>query len=207
MAARNAFGLSPSAAIIGGLPRPKRPSGMPLREWLCLPEHAPMPDEATVWRSAERRRIDACLCVTFMGQHWHVSAPGYRVGDVVLCLPTRRGVVLRVRSLDTGAPDTLAVRADLAASLRSRPRTARPDRSATNSGSPTTAHAQSRADSPLDGGAHRQIPVQQAATPRGRRRSRKRGKARAALVAPAVSIRLVLDVRLSLASSTPGSST
>lgn len=201
----DAFGFRTAAALIGSSTRANGKVLMSSAEAAALLREHLRRDAA--WRHAEQRRIDACLCVTFRGERWHVNAPGFHVGDLVLCLPTRRGAAIRVRALDACGPDTLAARVDLAGSLRSPARTARPGRNAMSSGSRTTADAPSRAETRPRPDAARRTQAQPAATPPGRKRNRRKGTAGAAPAPSAPAIRLVLDVRLQSVSCTPGKST
>lgn len=84
----------------------------------------------------ERRRIDEFLCVHFSGQRWSLkSVPWARVGDLVLCRPTRRGVFLHVQDVNGLQPSTLASRIG---PLHSHPHTSPLVGTPVNSGKPTT---------------------------------------------------------------------
>lgn len=82
------------------------------------------------------RRINEFLCVDFNGQRWSLkSLPWARVGDLVLCWPTRRGVFLHVQDVHGLQPSTLASRIEpLRSHLHTPPLVGTP----VNSGKPTT---------------------------------------------------------------------
>lgn len=79
------WGFSPSAPLIGS----------PMRQ------------------PPQTRRVDIDCSVTFLGRRWFIPAH-YCPGDLVACLPTRKGVFLRIQCPHKSKPDILAVPADLA---------------------------------------------------------------------------------------------
>ena len=83
----------------------------------------------------EQRRVAQDLTVNCLGQHWDLSPARFWPGDLVLCLPTRRGVYLRIQDPHKVQPDILVGRVR---PLHSPRRTAHTPDNAPHSGTPTT---------------------------------------------------------------------
>lgn len=143
----------------------------------------------------QNRKVDAVLCIHFQGVRWSVRhVPNVHVGELVQCLPTRRGDALRVRAGSGQQPDTLALQLEPVHShLHTSPQTGTP----ASSGRPTIPDAQRLQCSPPGAHVFRTPQTPPVARHKARKHSRNAGIAALAPGVDSIAIVLVLHVHLS----------